>query len=92
MFLFDLAPDVGGAGAFGIFIVVAFFFIALGSGVFAFVMLRKTIKMAIRLAVVAAVLLIAVFGSIALYLFLQPASPSSRPSRPYRPPVNSTTR
>jgi hypothetical protein len=55
-------------------------------------MLRKTIKMAIRLAVVAAVLLIAVFGSIALYLFLQPASPSSRPSRPYRPPVNSTTR
>ena len=84
MFLFDLSPISSGAGA-GIFLVVAFFFVALGSGVFAFVMLRKTIKMAIRMAVVAVVLLIAVFGSVALWWFLKP---SPAPYRPNRPPVN----
>lgn len=81
MFLFDIAPSVGGIG---IIAVVGFFFIVLASGVLTFIMLRKTIKMAIRMAVVAAILLIAVFGSIALWLFLKP-SPSPTPTRPYRP-------
>jgi hypothetical protein len=84
MFLFDIAPTPGGIG---IFLAVAFFFIVLASGVFAFIMLRKTIKMAIRMVIVAAVLLIAVFGSIALYLFLQPST-QTRPNRPNRPTAN----
>jgi apolipoprotein N-acyltransferase len=83
MYLLDIAPS---GGAIGVFAVVAFFFVALASGIFAFIMLRKTIKMAIRMAIVAAILLIAVFGSIALYLFLQP----SRPDRPLSPPKPST--
>jgi hypothetical protein len=82
MFLFDVAP----IGGLGIIAAVVFFFIALASGVFAFIMLRKTIKMAVRMVVVAAILLIAVFGSIALWLFLQP----SRPERPYPPPPRPT--
>ena len=88
MFLFDIAPSPSGSGALGVFIAVAFFFIALASGIFAFIMLRKTIKMAIRMVIVAAVLLIAVFGSIALWLFLQPSSSSRSQPTPNRPPVN----
>lgn len=93
MFLFDIAPDpIGGSGgALGVFIVVAFFFVALASGIFAFLMLRKTIRIAIRMAIVGAVLLIAIFGSLALWLFLQPKSsrpvkntPPSKSSRPLR--------
>ena len=85
MFLFDVAP----VGAIGAFVAVAFFFIVLASSVFVFVMLRKTIKMAIRMAVVAAILIIAVFGSIALWLFLQPSSP--RPNRPLSPTKQSSS-
>lgn len=86
MFLFDVGPPAGVIG--GLF-AVAFFFIVVASGVFAFIMLRKTIKMAIRLVVVAAILLIAVFGSIALWLFLQPAPRPNRPL-PNRPPASQT--
>ncbi|MGI8494816.1 MAG: hypothetical protein ACR2L1_05825 [Pyrinomonadaceae bacterium] len=71
MFLLDTAL-VGGVGIF---------FIVAASGFLTFIMLRKTIKMAIRMIIVAAILLIAVFGSIALWLFLQPSA-SPRPSRP----------
>ena len=84
MFLFDIAPS---GGVIGVFIAVAFFFVALASGVFAYIMLRKTIKMAFRLVIVAAILLIAVFGSLALWLFLKP-SPSTRPTPAPRPTVN----
>lgn len=86
MFLFDVAPPVSAVGAV---VAAAFFFIALAAGVFTFIMLRKTIKMAIRMAVVAAILLIAVFGSIALWLFLQPARPT-RPLPPSRPASSQT--
>jgi uncharacterized SAM-binding protein YcdF (DUF218 family) len=83
MFLFDMAP-VGGLGAF---IAVAFLFVALAAGVFTFIMLRKTIKMAIRMVIVAVILLIAVCGSIALWLFM-PSSNSSRSIPPPRPAAN----
>jgi apolipoprotein N-acyltransferase len=84
MFLFDVASS----GMIGIIIAVAFFFVALASGFFAFIMLRKTIKMAFRMMIVAAILLIAVFGSLALWLFLQPSSPSRPASPTPRPAVN----
>lgn len=87
MFLFDIAPPVE-TSTVGIAIGVVFFFIAVAAGAFSFVMLRKTVKMAIRLFVVAAILVIAVVGSIALYLFMKPAP---RPyNRPFpRPSANS---
>ena len=88
MFLFDIAP----AGGIGVFVALAFFFIALASSVFAFIMLRKTLKMAFRMLIVAVILLIAVFGSGALFLFLYPSSPPSRPTRPNRPPSVNQTR
>lgn len=84
MFLLDIAP-LGGAG---VFVGIAVLFIAAASAAFAFVMLKKTIKMAVRLLIVGLILVIAVCGSIALWLFLQ-SSPS--PNRPVRP-VNSASR
>lgn len=84
MTLLDIAP-LGGAG---IFVAIAFFFVAAASAAFAFVMLKKTIKMAIRLVVVGLILVIAVFGSVALWMFLQSPSPNNRPIRP----SNSTAR
>ena len=83
MFLFEI-------GTIGVIAVLAFFFIALGSGVFAFIMLRKTIKMALRMVVVAVILLIAVFGSIALWLFLQPSHTSRPTPTSNRPAANRT--
>ncbi|MGI8469617.1 MAG: hypothetical protein ACR2N3_14320 [Pyrinomonadaceae bacterium] len=85
MFLFDVAVVFGGSTV-GILIGAAFLFIALASGAFAFVMLRKTVRIAIRMFVVAAILLIAVVGSLALYLFLKPAPKYDKPLLPHPSP------
>ena len=89
MFLFDVRPDPVGGSTVGLIVGAVFFFIALGSGLAAFAMLRKTVKMAFRMIIVAVVLIVAIIGGTALYLFLKPASQSSdRPIR--RPSANST--
>lgn len=87
MFLFDVAPIPGGT-AVGIFLAVVFFLLFAGIAAFAFFMIRKTVKMAIRMVVVGLILLIAFVGSLALWFGI--GSSPSRPSRPNRPPVNST--
>jgi predicted anti-sigma-YlaC factor YlaD len=82
---FDIAPLSGGAGAVGIFLAIAFGFIVLAAAFFAFVMLRKTLKMAFRLLIVAVLALIALVGSVSFLLFSSgSSSPKSRPanSRP----------
>jgi uncharacterized membrane protein len=84
MFLFDVAPPVE-TSTVGIAVGVIFFFIAIAAGVFSFVMLRKTVKMAIRMIVVAATLIIALVGGIALYLFMKPAP------RQYNRPIPRTS-
>lgn len=82
MILFDVLPHPAEGSTAGIIFGVAFFFVALASGAVAFTMLRKTVKMAIRMFIVAAVLIIAVIGGIALYLFMKPApKPYPGPSR-----------
>ena len=79
--LFDIAPVAGpmalAAGA-GFFLILA-----LGAYI-AFRLLRRTVKMAIRMAVVVAILLIAVIGSISIYWFSSGPSPRPRPV-PTRP-------
>ena len=67
----------------GIGIAVVILFIALASAFFAYVMLRKTVKMAIRLIIVAAILIIAIVGSISFWWFSSGSSPKS-PSAPTR--------
>lgn len=77
MFLFDVSPIPGGS-AVGIFLAVAFFLVFAGIAAFAFFMVRKTLKMAVRMMIVAAILLIAFAGSLALWFGIG-SSPAPRP-------------
>lgn len=77
MFLFDLLPVSTGAAL----TVAAFFLVVMAVGIGAIMVLRKTIKMAMRMIIVAVIILIAVVGSVALWQFIKPVSRSiNRPS------------
>jgi hypothetical protein len=80
MFLFDVAPE--GTGAAGYAAIAAFVFVILASAAVAFLVLRKTVKMAIRMMVVGAVLVIAIVGGIALWLFAAHPKNNVKPNRP----------
>ena len=73
----DAAPLGGGIG---IFAGVAFFLVLGVVAFIAFKMLKKTVKMAFRMAIVAIILVIAVAGSVAFWWL-----GSSRPARPTPP-------
>jgi hypothetical protein len=78
MILFqDLNPLAGGVGTIA---AVIFFLIFLAVAYVAFRMLKRTVKMAFRIAIVGVILAIAVGGSIALWYV-----GSSEPTRPARP-------
>ena len=80
--------DVAGlGGGIGIFVGVAFFLIFAAVAFIAFKMLKKTVKMAFRMAVVAIILLIAIAGSVSFWWLS-----SSRPSRPAPRPGPSQTK
>lgn len=66
-------------GTIGVLLAVAFGLIVLGSGFFAFVMLRKTVKMAIRLAIVGVILLIAIVGSASFLWFSSSSGDAPKP-------------
>lgn len=78
--LFDVSPVPGGVG---IFAAVVFFLIFAAVAFVAFKMLKRTVKMAFRIAVVGLILVIAIAGSIALWAFSGGGS-AERP-RPTRP-------
>ncbi len=75
--LLDVSPIGGGVGVFA---VVALIFIGIAAAFFAFVMLRKTVKMAIRMIVVAVILLVAIVGSVSFLWFSSGDSPRPRPA------------
>jgi len=77
-FLLDIAPETGGIG---IAAGVGFFLVFLAVAYVAFRLLRRTMKMAFRLAVVGVILLVAVAGSVGIF-----GLGNSKPARP-RPPV-----
>ena len=79
MFMLDLLPVSTGSGL----AVAAFFFVVTAIGIGTIIMLRKTIKMALRMIIVTIILLIAIVGSVSLWMFIKPAArPSERPARP----------
>lgn len=78
--LLDVAPVASGVG---IAAAAIFFLIFAAMAFVAFKMLKRTVKMAFRIAVVAIILAVAVAGSIALWAFSGGGS-SERP-RPTRP-------
>lgn len=75
--LFDANPIGGGIG---VFLGVAFLLVFAGGAFIAFKLLRKSLRMAFRIAVVLILLAIAIAGS--SFFFLAGTSKSARPSRP----------
>jgi hypothetical protein len=78
LFLFDVAPLGGGIAIFG---GVAFFLVLAVVAFIAFKLLRRTVKMAFRMLIVAVILVVAIAGSIAFFMFGSGKSPV-RPDRP----------
>jgi membrane protein implicated in regulation of membrane protease activity len=76
--LFDVpVPDDYTASAVGVGLAAVFFLVFCGIAVFAYKMLKRTMKMAFRMAIVALILVIAVVGSAAFYFGIQ-NKPQSR--------------
>ena len=80
--MLDVAPI--GAGI-GLFVGIAFFFVIAAVAVVTFLMLKKTVKMAFRMAIVGVILLIAIAGGIAFFALGISSSGSSPRPTPNRP-------
>ncbi|MEP6946649.1 MAG: hypothetical protein ABJA02_12090 [Acidobacteriota bacterium] len=82
--LLDAGPVAAGIGLFA---GIAFFLVLAAVAFAAFLMLRKTLKMAFRIAIVVVILLIAVAGGIAFFAIgiasssggHRPPAPNARP-------------
>ncbi len=76
MTLLQFAPS---GGTMALIIAAAFFLVLAGAAYIAFKALKKTVKMAFRMTVVAVILLIAVVGSISLWYFSTDVTPKLKP-------------
>lgn len=75
-FLFEIAPSTG---TIGVIVGVSFLLVFLGVAFVAYKALKKTVKMAFRLAVVGVILAIAVAGSVTLWYFSSGGTPKLKP-------------
>ena len=74
IFLLDISSELGTAG---IAAVVGFFLVFAAAAYVAFRVMKKTVRMALRMAIVALILLIALAGSI--YIYWSRTSSNQRP-------------
>ena len=74
---FDVAP-VGGT-TIGAAAGIAFFLVFAAIAALAFFIVKRTVKMAIRMMIVAAILLIAIVGGISFWWFTSGTKPVNRP-------------
>lgn len=81
MFLFDISPLGGGIG---IGLAVFFILIGIAAAFLAFKMLKRTVKMAMRMLIVAVILLIAVIGGTAFLIMGSGGSGSKVPVKTTR--------
>ena len=81
LLMFDVTPELGTAG---IAAVVGFFLVFLAVAYIAFRLLKRTVRMAFRMAVVAGILLVALIGSIYIYWSRTSYTPRPRPPAPTR--------
>jgi H+/Cl- antiporter ClcA len=80
-FLFDVRVEpFSTTNTIGIVAGIGFFLILAGVGIVAFFMVKKTVKMAIRMAIVGAILLIAIVGAISFWMFTSDTKPAARPT------------
>jgi len=88
--VFDIAPLGGGVG---ISLGIIFFLVFAAIAFVMYKILKRTVKMAIRMTIVAAILLIAFVGGIGLYLFgTWGGGEGNRLVRPTPSPVQRNTR
>ena len=76
LLMLDITPELG---ATGIAAVVGFFLILVAVAYIAFRLLKRTVRMAIRMAIVAVILLVALAGSIYIYWSRTSYNPRPRP-------------
>lgn len=74
--LFDVAPSGGTIGAI---VAATFLLLFLGVAFIAYKALKRTVKMAFRVAIVGVILLIAVVGSVTLWYFSSGGTPKLKP-------------
>lgn len=74
--MLDAAPS---GGVIAVVIAVSFFLVLAGAAYIAFKALKATVKMAVRMVVVAVILVIAVVGSISLWYFSSDVTPRQKP-------------
>ena len=74
--LIDVMPELG---AVGITAVVGFFLVFAAVAYIAFRLLKRTVRMALRMAIVAVILVVALAGSILIYWKGTSSSTTSRP-------------
>jgi hypothetical protein len=77
MMLLDIGPP---GGVIGLGVGVGFLFIAFAVAFVAYRLLRRTVKMALRLAIVATILMIGFAGTLAFFYMGSGNSPKGRPS------------
>lgn len=77
--ILDVAPPAI-VGAIGLAAGVVFFFILAAAAYVIFRLLKKSVRMAFRMAIVAAILIIALVGAISFYWFGTGSSPRPRPT------------
>lgn len=86
MILFDISP-LPSDSPIAIAVAIGFFLVLLAVAFIAYRLLKRTLKMAFRMAIVAIILLVAFVGSIALFYGV--GSSTNTKTRP-RPTVNSS--
>ena len=74
--MLQFAPS---GGTMALIIAASFFLVLAGAAYIAFKALKKTVKMAFRMAIVGVILLIAVVGSLSLWYFSLDTSPKLKP-------------
>ena len=86
-FLFDVRLESANTGnAIAAVAGIAFFLVLAALAAVAFFFIKRTVKMAIRMAIVGVILLIAIVGGISFWMF------SSSDSAPTKRPTNSRNR
>lgn len=76
------SSGIGSVSSAGIILAIAVVLIIAASAFFSFVMLRKTVKMAIRMMILGIILLIAIVGSVSFYWFSSRSGDDSAKPRP----------
>ena len=71
--------NVPSAGTIGIIVAASFFLLLAGAAWVAFKALKKTAKMAVRMMIVAVILVIALVGSVSLWYFSSDTTPKLKP-------------